>query len=392
MGQARRRRQQQRAEEGTNSLPFVTNSQAARELGRDGLRDLAAHLWPKDCQTCGWELGTEPPALVVQDFMVFMAAGLHHQRCRAPSWRDNTTLTSQALLSYDVTAFEVPFRRGEKDPTVDLRPFFLVNPSLEQVMISETADGWRVNTVEMWQRAGLHTPGPGFVIDKPVPDFTADLVDGTLSVTVDTVGQRWELPVNAGFQRAVRTLGGVTLAVSTAAVPSQLDAGQVAALLLSGEAALGWVALAGATPTPTSVAAPASLRTFALHRGPHRASVGELLASTTESLTGTEAQNWAATHLPVDHQTLAPWEPDDDEPGAWIAFHALQAIHYYLRRAGAGWELVKGIARGPSNLGDLQQWATRAVRVRGGGRILDWVSRPTNNPDYATFHGSAVPQ
>lgn len=392
MGQAKRRRQQHQAAKAARTLPFAADQRTIRELGDDGLTDLATHLWAKDCQTCGWQLGTDPPSLLVQDLMLFLSASLHHQRCRAPAWTDSIVFASAPLLSYDVMAFEAPFQGSGENPKVFRRPFFFVNPHLEQVSLSRTAAGWRVNTVEHWQRVGLHLPGPDFVVDRPVPDISANIADGELSITIDDTSEHWSLTVNDGFQQAIRKLGGVTLAVSTAAVPSQMNPDQFPHLMRAGQVAMGWISLAGTTPPLTPSPAPENLRTFVLHWGPHRADVGELLTSTTENLTGDDAQAWALTHLPSDHQTLAPWETDDDEPGAWIGFHALQATHYYLRRTETGWELVKGIARRPSDMGNLQDWATRAVRVRSGNRIIDWVSHPTISPDYITFHGSAVPR
>lgn len=58
------------------------------ELGRDGVADLAAHLWPGKCQTCGHPLGTLPPALVVHDTNVAAGASLHHTGCQVPIWND----------------------------------------------------------------------------------------------------------------------------------------------------------------------------------------------------------------------------------------------------------------------------------------------------------------
>jgi hypothetical protein len=45
-----------------SAYPFIVDTVTASTLGRDGLAVLAANLWPKDCQTCGWDLGgTSPP-------------------------------------------------------------------------------------------------------------------------------------------------------------------------------------------------------------------------------------------------------------------------------------------------------------------------------------------
>ncbi len=52
-------------------------------LGQDGVSEVAASLWPVDCQTCGQPLGSRPPALCVDDLVGFAMATLHHGRCRA---------------------------------------------------------------------------------------------------------------------------------------------------------------------------------------------------------------------------------------------------------------------------------------------------------------------
>jgi hypothetical protein len=57
-----------------------------QKLGEDVLRDVTSCLWAVDCQTCGGFLGDDPPALYVDDLMVFAVATLHHQRCRDPGW------------------------------------------------------------------------------------------------------------------------------------------------------------------------------------------------------------------------------------------------------------------------------------------------------------------
>jgi len=56
------------------------------ELGRSGLEELSRNLWPGRCQTCGRELGTEPPAVVMVDEGLSVTASLHHAPCQRPRW------------------------------------------------------------------------------------------------------------------------------------------------------------------------------------------------------------------------------------------------------------------------------------------------------------------
>jgi hypothetical protein len=54
----------QRQHQAAAAYPFVANPRTAQELGEPGLTELGANLWPKDCQTCGWQLGNDQPTLV----------------------------------------------------------------------------------------------------------------------------------------------------------------------------------------------------------------------------------------------------------------------------------------------------------------------------------------
>lgn len=59
MGKGKRTRTQRQQEEARAgaSYPFEVDARTRQELGEQGLGVLAANLWPKDCQTCGWALG-----------------------------------------------------------------------------------------------------------------------------------------------------------------------------------------------------------------------------------------------------------------------------------------------------------------------------------------------
>jgi hypothetical protein len=56
------------------------------ELGRSGLEELSRNLWVGRCQTCGRELGREPPAAVLVDSGASVTASLHHGACQSPRW------------------------------------------------------------------------------------------------------------------------------------------------------------------------------------------------------------------------------------------------------------------------------------------------------------------
>lgn len=56
------------------------------ELGRSGLEELSRNLWLGRCQTCGRELGPQPPAAVMIDDGISVTASLHHAVCQHPRW------------------------------------------------------------------------------------------------------------------------------------------------------------------------------------------------------------------------------------------------------------------------------------------------------------------
>ena len=65
-----------------------------QRLGDDGLAELAACLWPVDCQSCGRLLGDDPPAVCVDDLAGIAIASLHHPRCRLPGWNESMVVVA----------------------------------------------------------------------------------------------------------------------------------------------------------------------------------------------------------------------------------------------------------------------------------------------------------
>lgn len=224
--------------------PFVVDEQTATNLGCEGLAELALNLWPKDCQTCGWELGQTRPTVQVLDFIAFVSASLHHARCQPAEWSTRPVLSSsQPLLSYTTRSLLLP---AEANGHRDDRPVILVNPSLEKVNLSPHDGRWTVNTVSHYRQVGLRSPFQDFVVDAPIPDIVAALEGDELTVTLDNTGQTWGNQLVGPICQRVRELGGITLAISTAADPHRVQTvGQFVALMQTGQVAMGWVALAG---------------------------------------------------------------------------------------------------------------------------------------------------
>lgn len=244
MGKGKRIRRQR---QGTSArYPLVVDDRTARELGEQGLSELAANLWPKDCQSCGWDLGDDRPTVVVEDFVAFATVTLHHQRCRPAGWSETNFLlnSAAALVSYDVFAF-LQTERASTGREVQ-RPMFFLNPGLEQISLDRSPTGWRVNTVAHWRRVGLRTPCKDLVVDAPVPGVGAVLSGDQLTVTLAITGQSWSVGATPPFEEAVRLTGGVMLAVSSAVVPSRTRTfGEFFDLMRTGQVTMGWISLAG---------------------------------------------------------------------------------------------------------------------------------------------------
>lgn len=376
--------------------PFVVDEHTATKLGQEGLAELALNLWPKDRQTCGWELGQTRPTVRILDFITFASASLHHARCQPAEWSIRPTFASQPLLSYATQSLLLP---AEADGHRDDRPVILVNPSLEQVFLSSHDGGWTVNTVSHYRWVGLRSPFQDFVVDAPIPDIVATLEGDELTMTLDNTGQTWGNQLASPTSKRVRELGGITLAISTAADPHQVQrVEQFVALMQSGQVAMGWVALAGTeTLRPLhETAAPSSLVTYLLHWGTHHATVGELLASTERSLSVEQAQAWALAQINLPEDGLLPWDQPSGDLNAWYVLDPISFHHYFLRRYTDAWKLIKVLARidgrSPTDEAEAQDWATRAVRLHGNSRIISWVPGPSTEPGFTILHGSGVPR
>jgi hypothetical protein len=362
------------------------------------LAELAQNLWIKgwDCQTCGWELGQTRPTVHVNDLIAFASASLHHARCQPAGWTTRPVLSSKRLVSYATRSFLLS---GESGGRRDDRPVILVNPSLELVGLSSRNGCWTVNTVSHYRQVGLRSPMRDFVIDTPIPDIVAALEGDELTVTLDDTGQTWEVECSGPVGQRVRELGGITLAITTAADPHQMQTGQqFVALMQTGQVAMGWVALAGAEALRPlqETAAPSSLSAYLLHWGTRHATVGELLATTDRSLSVDQAQAWALSQinlLPEDR--MLPWNQPSGDLNAWYVIDPISIQNYFLRRYTDAWKLIKVLARldgrGPADETEAQDWATRAVKIHGNSRIVSWVPGPSAEPGFTVLHGSGVP-
>lgn len=381
-----------------DDYPFVVDTVTASELGRDGLAVLAANLWPKDCQTCGWALGADKPTVAVSDMIAFCSASLHHARCQPPRWiTDGPVFTKQELLSWTSQALLLQSSPG----THFDRPVLLVNPWLEQIMLKRMPGGWRANTLEIYGQSGLRSTPEGLLDLTPVPDIIAHLDADTITVHLDDTGQTWSVESSGPIRQAVTELGGITLAVTTACNPANLrEPRQFLDLVGAGQAALGWVALVGTQPVPLTEAelSPEALTTFILHFGNGHASVGELLATTDRALLPEAAQQWAQetinTAMNIPSAQLIGWQQVGGDPQAVRALDAISGKGFILRRHTDAWKLIKLTAGGQLGLDSdsIRDWATRTARTKAGTRIISWIAGPTTDDGFTTLHGAGVPR
>ncbi|APU13078.1 hypothetical protein [Actinoalloteichus fjordicus] len=404
MGKGRRLRQRrqttadERLGEMLASYPFIVDPVTATRLGPDGLAALARNLWPQDCQTCGWALGADRATVAVSDLIVLASATLHHARCRKPQWETSGSMHSQQdLLSWTTQTFLL---QAKADSTDD-RPIFLVNPALEQTMLKCTATGWRSNTIDSYSSLGLtRSRLESLLATEPVPDISAHLDAEGITVRLDDTGQSWNTGCDGPTREAVKRLGGILLAVTTAFDPHDLrELGQFLTLIRAGEAAVGWVALAGTGPGPLSeqpLALPTALNTFVLHLNLNHAFVGELIAITDGALAPLDAQEWAQDAINLPASSLIGWRQTSNNLHTWHTIDSISAKRFILRKCEDGWQLIRvaGEINGKHGLDrdTARDWATRAARTNAKTRIINWLPTNSNDDVSITFHGSGIPR
>src|SRR5690348_15069894 len=112
----------------------VTDRRTQARLGGAALSEVLAALWPGDCQSCGTSLGSDKPALAIDDLPVFTRATMHHRACRAPEWNDSLTLqtSSSAALTWRTVVLLLPFQDRRR---MIRAAGLLVNPALEEVWL-----------------------------------------------------------------------------------------------------------------------------------------------------------------------------------------------------------------------------------------------------------------
>lgn len=229
--------------------PFVVDDITTERLGPVGLDELAANLWPHECQTCGNPLAGARPTVYVKAFEDIATATLHHLDCRSAGWDDNPQPSSDpaaATVNFVARPVLVP-TVVERSGAEVWRPFLLVNPGLEQVILAVKDDGWRVATTNYYAQYGLGSGGEIMRVDMSVPNAIATLDDeDVVTVWLGDLRAGWAGECHPATAAAIREMNGVALGVSTAFHPAHDVEDLIrdfADAISIGQVAGGWVPL-----------------------------------------------------------------------------------------------------------------------------------------------------
>ena len=369
--------------------------ETARRLGSGGLQDVWENLWPVDCQTCGSQIGAERPALYVADMVVFVSASVHHRACQAPEWSKQPRISGGRHLSWRAKTLLLFGTRRTGD--CDDRPLMLVNPGLEQVVLGQTNEGRRVNTVPYYRKLSLGTPRRDFDVDQPVSDAYVRIHRANITVRLESCSEVWSCSADRDTQDRIHELGGIILGITTAADPDDIMRyGDLFSLIDSEKLLFGWVPLEGTEHHQPlrETEEPDALTIHLLHRSDRDAIIGEPLATTT-AFPEQEAGSWAAGLLftePPDWPL--EWQQVSRDPAARWVIDPLAAGFYSLQQHADGWKLIKVLSQitgsGFRTEQQARQWAERVVRARTKTGVFDWRPVPGTGTGFATLQGVAA--
>lgn len=224
-------------------------------LGKNGVSEVAASLWPVDCQTCGQSLGSRPPSLCVDDLVGFVMATLHHGRCRASEWNHQEAVRTPAadVVTHRTRLVMPPLSDlGVVGSGLGVIPVMLVNPSMENViLVLDDGGTWHPQLHAVWVGMGMVPPGPGLRAYKPIAGAAARLTAAAVTITLrrPAPADAYECGLTEAdglFPSEIVSQGGIMLAVTYVADPSSEDedlARQFRDALRGGRVLLGWIPL-----------------------------------------------------------------------------------------------------------------------------------------------------
>jgi len=211
-------------------------------LGDDALGEVLANLWGGDCQTCGRTLGSELPALLIDDLGFYTRASLHHSACQAPAWNDSMMIktSSSALVTWRSVVLVLPFQVGGGEILVAA---LLVNPSLEEVRLMCEGGVWHPRLDDAFLSGGLTYPAAGIPIRKPLPAVSGRVTRTSLSALINGRTETYETSADPEIRAHADELNGFLLIVTHAAHPGHLDSSGLEAAMTSRVTLVGWAEL-----------------------------------------------------------------------------------------------------------------------------------------------------
>jgi hypothetical protein len=213
-------------------------------LDANVLDDLISCLWPQDCQTCGWSLGDEPCALVVDDKIVIAHASLHHSKCKSPRWNDSGFFqySRAPLVSWVVNGIVFPVGDGSNQSHSVAG--MVLNPSLEMVSLHRSGGAkWGLTTVHLFREMGFVPPREGIYLGRPVPDSSVIITPTSWRVHLAGGLETYEVSPEPEMNRLAVRRKGIFAVITQAADPSQLNLDLMNKVMASSHTVAGWVPL-----------------------------------------------------------------------------------------------------------------------------------------------------
>jgi hypothetical protein len=192
-------------------------------LDANVLDDLISCLWPQDCQTCGWSLGVEPCALVIEDTFVIAHASLHHTKCKSPRWNDSGLheYSGAPLISWVVNS--VAFPAGDGENPKDFIAGMVLNPSLEMVSLRRASSGkWELAAVHLFREMGFVSPREGIYLGRSVPHSGVIMTPTSWRVYLAGGLETYEVNPEPEMNKLALRRKGIFAIITQAADPGQL--------------------------------------------------------------------------------------------------------------------------------------------------------------------------
>jgi hypothetical protein len=223
---------------------ILVDDATRHNLDAEVLDDLISCLWPGDCQSCGWSLGDEPCALVIDDSFVIAHASIHHTKCKSPKWNDSGfhEYSGAPLISWVVNsvAFPPPGKSSPKDFIAGM----VLNPSLEMVSLRRADSGkWELATVHLFREMGFTSPRDGIYLGRPVSHSAVLMTPTSWRVHLAGGIEVYEISPNPEMNKRALRQKGIFAIITQAADPSKLTLDMMDKIMASGHTVAGWVPL-----------------------------------------------------------------------------------------------------------------------------------------------------